>query len=292
MESYEELKHSMNKSQFMHERREFDSIDNYISSSKYSDLTYYPICKLNIISEQVTYIDKDVDAVIMNNYKLPLHEDIRLILINNSIPDEFPSNLNVIIFGTHFNHSLEYVKWTHNINTLLFNDVFNNVLTLPIRIKKLWLGLNYLHHIDVDNTLLFELKIHTQYIDAIPKSVQILHLGSRFNETLNRNQFPLLHTLILSECYNQSFNSNSLPEYLDTLHFNDIYDQYIRYLPQYLRRIKIGSKYTKSVADVEWPNKLHIIYDKSHSITIDASNFPPSLQKIYWPSGQVYQNNN
>jgi hypothetical protein len=273
--------------------QECDYDEYYDADGKYdSDANEYDSNNVNINFLPDTIINLDMSKHIYFNTILSLPRELCRIKFSkffNKYIESWPNNLTLIQFGTRFNQDIDNMATLYKLDTLIFGEEFNksinavynlpltslaldnhfaqNVVYLPKSLHKLI----YMNQIDAIlewppnlETLIYNTN-HISSLLMLPNSIKHLAFGYDFNTSLS---ISISMSMSLPECIDITFGYG---------YNQDISD--IKF-PNSIMYMTFGYDFDQILTNVKWPNKLLYIYDYSEKITIESSNFPPTLYQI------------
>jgi hypothetical protein len=170
-------------------------------------------------------------------------------------------NLKSISFLDGFNVTINLSKM-NALEDIIFGSNFNQILSkdnLPVNLKKLKLGLNFIRKIDSLPDSIEELKLDDRYNSMIilPSNLLSLTIGDSFNQDIELNN--KLEYVSFGYHYNKSL---TLPESLKKLLLPGKFNQDIE-LNEGIEELTLGSQFNRNL---KLPNSMKIITLKNKNI--------------------------
>jgi len=166
--------------------------------------------------------------------KIYFHDHFNEIMHNEI---EFPPKLTHILFGYHFNQSINEVNFPHSLRFLSFSHDY--------KIKQM-VG-----------------SCFNRSVDSLRLPPHLTHLifGSSFNQSLHRMHLPnSVQYLEFGSSFNQPMDNITLPESLRTLIFGAMFNQSLHPLNLHnlklLEHLSVGSLFQQSVDNLKLPCSL------------------------------------
>ena len=155
------------------------------------------------------------------------------------------TNLKSMTFSEDFNSSISLSK-LFNLESVTFGSYFNQVVskdTLPLNLKSLTLGLNFIRKIENLPFSLTELNINNRYNTTIslPVNLKVLSLGDSFNQDI------IIPSSLESLSFGYHFNKSiKLPKSLKKFCMSTKFNQDI-VLNEGLEELTVGNQFNKKL---------------------------------------------
>lgn len=196
----------------------------------------------------------------------------------NNLPD---SVCYIDLEESQFEHPIN--KYPKKLKSIYFPTYYpHKIKNLADSIKKICIP-EWCITCSIFSTDIIYLKIYNNFVDIfedifytsiLPKTLEFLTLGYRFNHTIHEYP-PNLRYLEFSKLYNQE--TGNIPDTVKSLIFGNYYDKKIMALPENLEYLEFGNSYDVDLPDL--PSKLHTLkFGKFYNKNINAV---PSIKKLY-----------
>ncbi|KYQ96668.1 hypothetical protein DLAC_03954 [Tieghemostelium lacteum] len=247
----------------------------------------------------------------LNYHVLPENLE-KLIIRSNTLYVEglLPTGLKSL--ELRYNNTLNTPILLHleNLKSLEIEEIKNpiNTDTLPIQLEILNLGIfnQILLPNSFANLKILKFNNFTQPIPegVLPPTLERLYLGRLWNHPLEQNTFPPnLKKLKFSDSFDQAL-PYQLPNYIESLTFGDYFNQEVKNLPKYLRKLnlsglkfnseivyipvglsilKLGPSFQKNFKPYSIPFTLELLYYHINYNYSDSKNIPSHVSYKKFP---------
>ena len=179
----------------------------------------------------------------------------------------FPSCLESLTFGSHFQQSLALVHLPRSLQCLTLGADFDQNLTnvhLPTGLKSLTLGYHF-----------------NQSLERVtlPRRLQSLTFGHDFNQSLEQVNLPSsLQHLFFGHDFNQPLDRVTLPSSIESIAFGANFRQSLKHVDlQGLRRLTFADHFNESLEHVKLPQTLHMLHYRGLGV------------RILWQSKEIFK---
>ncbi len=189
----------------------------------------------------------------------------------NQSVDNLPDNITKIEFGYKFNQLVDNLPV--NIREIIFGYDFNqHVDNLPVNITDIQFGHNFNQPVDNLPESIIKIKFGNNFnqpIDNLPINITDIIFGDNFNQPVD-NLSRKLNSVYFGDSFKHPINNltNTIKHF--TLSSNSKLHYQIRYLPQFLEKLKISldNKYDVDESDLVLNEKIKL------------ENLPKTLKKL------------